>query len=172
VPGFTTPTDVASLASGDAQAAIDVVTELMRAYCRQTLTAVADDTVILAGTPARRLLLGERPVTAVDSPILVDGVALSDTEWKWTRRGVLWRLAGWGDDVTPVEVTYDHGFAVLPADLAAVCRTAALRLSSNPAGRAHYTIVGDYQVGFGSPELAFTLAELTVLDRYRRHVWS
>lgn len=168
---FASPADVIALASGDEQAALDVVTALMRAYTRQTLTAVADDTVILAGTPARRLLLGERPVTAIDSPILVDSVALADTEWRWNRRGVLWRQEGWGDDVTPVEVTYDHGFATLPADLAAVCRTTALRLSSNPAGRAHYTIVGDFQVGFGQPELAFTIAELAVLDRYRRRVW-
>jgi hypothetical protein len=172
VPGFTTPTDVASLASGNAQAAIDVVTELMRAYTRQTLTAVADDAVILAGTQSRRLFLGERPVTAVDSPILVDGVALADTEWRWNRRGVLWRQDGWGDELTEVQLTFDHGFATLPADLAAVCRTASLRLSSNPAGRAHYTIVGDFQVGFGQPELAFTLAELAVLNKYRRSAWS
>jgi hypothetical protein len=168
---FASPADVAALASGDAQAALDVVTALMRAYTRQTLTLVADDAVILAGTSSRRLFLGERPVTAVDSPILVAGVALADTEWKWNRRGVLWRQDGWGDDVTPVQLTYDHGFATLPADLAAVCRTASLRLGSNPAGRAHYTVVGDFQVGWGQPELAFTLAELAVLDRYRRRIW-
>jgi hypothetical protein len=169
---FATPADVAALASGDAQAALDVVTALMRAYTRQTLTAVADDAVILAGTQSRRLLLGERPVTAIDSLILVDGVALADIEWRWNRRGVLWRQEGWGDDVTAVQLTYDHGFATVPADLAAVSRTAAVRLSSNPGGRAHYTVVGDFQVGFGQPELAFTLAELAVLNKYRRSAWS
>jgi hypothetical protein len=170
---FASPTDVAALASGDHQAALDVVTALMRSYCRQTLTAVADDAVILAGTQSRRLFLGERPVTAVDSPITLDGVALADIEWRWNRRGVLWRQEGWGDDVTPVQVTYDHGFATVPADLAAVCRTASVRLGDNPAAMQAFTIVGDFSKTFGASSefFGFTVAEQTVLDRYRRRVW-
>jgi hypothetical protein len=172
VTGFTTPTDVAALRSGDGrdQAAIDVVTALMRGHCRQTLTRVADDTVTIPGTQGRRLLLGERPVVSITSPIIVDGVALADSEWRWNRRGSLYRFGGWGDEWTDVEVTYTHGFATLPDDLAAVCRTASIRLATNTTGIVRFEIMGDFskEFGPGTTVFGFLLAELAVLDRYRR----
>jgi hypothetical protein len=175
VDEFTTAVDVAALRSGDGRtdAAIQAVTAMMRAHCRQTLTRVTNDNVVIPGTQGRRLLLGERPVVSITPPIILDGVTLDDSEWRWNRRGVLYREAGWGDDTTDVDIEYTHGYDPLPDDLAAVCRTASIRLATNTTGILRFEIMGDFskEFGPGTTVFGFLLAELAVLDRYRRRVF-
>ncbi len=124
------------------------------------------DTDLLAGTPARRLLVGERPVTAVTS-VTLDGVAITDHRWR--RSGALCRDTGWGGTDSEVIVAYSHGYATVPDDLWAVCRSAAARLRTNPDGKVRFDAAGEYSetlVGL----FGFTLVEQQVLNRYRRRL--
>jgi hypothetical protein len=54
---FADASSIAALAAGDAGEAAAVVTAMMRAYCRQTISLVDDDDAFLIGTRSHRLLL-------------------------------------------------------------------------------------------------------------------
>lgn len=175
---FTTGAEVASFLDraddADLVARADVVAELvtalMRSYTRQTITAVADDTAVVEGSALRRLVLGERPVTAVTS-VSLDGEVVTDH--RWTRSGALWREGGWGGPDREVEVTYSHGYSELPADLAGACLTASARMVSNPEqlSREEINIEGAFSHSTLNAPAGFTIAELLVLDRYRRRCY-
>jgi hypothetical protein len=145
-----------------------VVTATMRAYCRQTISLVEDDTAFLIGTAARRLLIPERPVRAV-AAVGLDGYAVTD--YRWTRAGALWRDAGWGGNDSEIEVTFDHGFDPLPDDLVQACRTATARLCANTDGLVRFEAAGEVAETYSGP-WGFTIAELIVLNRYRRCTFS
>lgn len=148
--------------------AVDVASALIRSYTRSTITHVADDVAYVQGTHARRLVLGERPVTAV-AAVRLDGTLLDAADYRVHRSGSLWRRGGWGGPECEVEVTYSHGYTTVPADLAAVCRLAAARLASNPEQLTREEVEGYSAVA--STPVGFTVGELLVLDRYRRRTW-
>lgn len=148
--------------------AVEVVSALVRSYCRSTITHVSNDVAVLQGTCGRRLLLGERPVTAVAS-VRLDATLLDPNGYRWQRSGALWRRAGWGGPECDVEVTYSHGYATVPADLVAVTRLAAIRLASNPEQLSREEVEG--YSALASTPVGFTVGELLVLDRYRRRTW-
>jgi hypothetical protein len=148
--------------------AIEVASAMVRSYCRSSITHVAGDVAVLQGSHGRRLVLGERPVTAVTA-VALDGTLLDPSDFRWQRSGALWRDAGWGGPSHEVEVEYDHGYAVVPADLAAVTRLAAVRLCSNPEQLAREEVEG-YSVLVATPA-GFTVGERLILDRYRRKTW-
>lgn len=150
----------------DLLTAVQVASALVRSYTRLHVSARADVTAALAGTGSRRLVLGERPVTGVSS-LALDGVAVTD--YRWTRAGSLWRTAGWGGPEAEVTVVYSAGWAFPPDDLRAVVHTAATRLYVNPA---QWEVQREADGTFRQAGPAgFTLAELQVLDRYRRRTW-
>jgi hypothetical protein len=158
------------------------VTEAARSYMRRTISRVDDDDAVLQGVDGRKLVLGERPVHAV-GPVTVDGVEVAD--FRWTRRGALWRDAGWGGPAVEVEVTYSHGFDTVPDDLRFATATACARLVVQR--RAQESASGEGMLGVASVSVegyevtypadralatfGFTIGELCVLDRYRRRVW-
>lgn len=148
--------------------AVTAAAALIRSYTRSRITYLADDVAWLQGTHARRLVLGERPLTAVAS-VRLDGTLLDASDYRWQRNGSLWRSAGWGGPDHDVEVTSSHGFLVVPTDLAAVCRTAAARFASNPEQLTREEVEGYSAVA--STPTGFTVGELLVLDRYRRRTW-
>jgi hypothetical protein len=148
--------------------AVEVASAMVRSYCRSSITYVIGDVAVIPGTAARRLLLGERPVTAVAS-VRLDGTLLDPSAYRWQRSGALWRTGGWGGPDHDVEVTYSHGFTTVPADLAAVTRLAAARLATNPEQLSRQEMEG-YSVLAAAP-VGFTVGELLVLDRYRRKTW-
>jgi hypothetical protein len=147
--------------------AVAVVSAFVRSYTRLTITPVSDATAVLQGGPSRRLLLGERPVTAVAS-VTLDGALLPATDYRWTRAGALYRDAGWLDASREVVVVFSYGFAVVPADLEAVVETAATRLIANPAQWRSEGAEDGGAVRVAEAAGRFTLAELAVLNRYRR----
>ena len=148
--------------------AVEVASALVRSYVRSNITRVTGDVAVLDGTHGRRLVLGGRPVVAVTS-VRLDGATLDPTGYTWSRSGALWRGAGWGGPDHQVQVVYDHGFTVVPRDLAAVTRLVAVRLASNPLMLLREEVEGESSVA--STPTGFTVGELLVLDRYRRKTW-
>jgi hypothetical protein len=150
VPGVTVPETSAVLALRVASAAI-------RRETRQTLTFVADDTVVLEGGE-RVLALPQRPVVVDDDhPLTVveipDGTGIEVPavenrdfirQGSELRRGEplydLSRYAGWpfhrplGIWADRVRVTYSHGFqeAEVPDELVGVCLDLAAATLANP----------------------------------------
>jgi hypothetical protein len=94
----------------------------VRRYLHQTVTAVDGD-VVTIDAPYR---LPQRPVRAVTTVLDVDGAAVT-----YTRRGAQLYIDA---SVGPVTVTYDHGFATLPAGLVEVVCGIAYRLEKQPGG--------------------------------------
>lgn len=145
--------------------AVGIVSALVRSYTRLSVTPVVGATLTLTGTRGRRLVVGERPLTAVTS-VTLDGTLLSSSDYRWTRSGALYRLAGWGDEDREVVVVCSFGFAVVPADLGAVVQTASARLVANPAQWKRQE--EDGAALLAEAPSGFTVGELAVLNRYRR----
>ena len=130
---------------------------------------VDDDVVTLTGDGSRRLLLPARPVVAVTS-VVVDGAALIDADYTWSRwSGIMRRAAGhvWPDELDVVEVTYTHGWDVVPGDIQdAVLEQAEQTYNVEPAIASR---------GSGSESVAYLATASTgvtqrwvdVVDRYR-----
>lgn len=150
-----------------AQLILDGATGTIQAHTRQTLTAVAGDTVILAGTTDRVLALPQRPVTSVTTVVL-DGVTITDHT---VYQSALIRDGGWGDTDEYVTVTYDHGYTVIPDVLREVCLSLAARRYVNPelvAMRQHVgTVMTQFQVGDG-----LTRSEKDILRPWRMRLGS
>lgn len=81
---------------------------------------VVDDEVTLSGDGTRRLLLPARPVVGTPT-VVVDGTVLvHGVDFRVGRdAGILRRAAGcvWPDELDVVEVTYTHGWTVIPGDV-------------------------------------------------------
>ena len=146
--------------------AVGVVSDLVRGYCRLRVTAADGVELVLTGTTSRRLVVGERPLRAVSSVVL-DGKLLDVGEYSVLRSGALVRHAGagWGSADVEVVVVADVGFEAVPRDLRAVVESAAARLAPRRP-------VGEDEVDLPTVAAAgFTVAELAVLNRYRRRAW-
>lgn len=158
--------------------AVSIVSAWVRSYTRLSITPVVGAALALTGTRGRRLVIGERPLTAVSS-VSLDGTALAPTDYRWNRQGALYRDAGWGGEDRAVLVVCSYGFAQVPADLWAVVQTAATRLVVNPAQwkslREAHASAGEAggsaeRVAVAHGPTGFTASELAVLNRYRRRV--
>lgn len=161
-------------------------------YCRQSFALVTDDEVILR--PVGTLLrLPERPVLAVTSvaAIACDGQAeLALVGYCWDGSDLI-ELAGgsgfiindpewWddGDGADSYKVVYDHGYALIPAEVVAVvCGMVTKVLSSpSPVEGMVSEKIGQYsyqlQQGAGAGGLAVRLTDddKASLARYRRTV--
>lgn len=169
---FVTPAELASALQMDvdtatATLAIAKAESLVRSYTGQTISAVASHTVSLDGVTDVWLALPQRPVTAV-TLVKVDGVTVTD----WTlRRNRLYRAAGWcvssAGLPTQVDVTYAHGFAVVPEDVRTVTLEVAARAYSNPKGFTSET-AGPFAYSRDTASAALLMDERLVLRRYRR----
>lgn len=117
-------------------AALAAASSRFRGAVRHPVTAVAGDTVVLDGAGRVSLLLPAAPVTAV-TEVLLDGEALVDgADFSWSADGFLRRLGGavWPDHLRCVQVTYDHGYAQVPEDIAEVVVDQARVLYAVKAG--------------------------------------
>lgn len=140
-----------------AEALIEEASSLIESFTGQDITLVEDDEVTLVGNWTRRLELPKWPVTDV-SEVAVDGEALTaDTDYTWTRRGVLWRPrtlasssrgfdllngAYWGGDDVEVVVTYSHGLATVPPWVRSICLDVCARAYQSPDGVVREAIDG------------------------------
>jgi hypothetical protein len=159
--GNTEPTDLARM-----QLFLDLASAEIRRFTAQTLSEVVGDVVIFPETDWDRLILPERPVTAI-TQILVSGVAF--TNYRFTRAGIIFDLneSPWSSGAT---VTYNHGYAESTDDYKAiknVCLAAASRaytLNERSASEAMGSTVME-SAGY-APEVFLTLGEKMLLADY------
>ncbi|MCW2870889.1 hypothetical protein [Actinacidiphila oryziradicis] len=164
---------------------------LVRELGRQTYSFVEDETVVLAGGD-RVLRLPQRPVV-VDDTHTITCVELGDfgaltvplvEHRDWERNGdeltraypYYWarsRLMGWpynrpqGTWMPRVEVTYSHGYQVIPPDIVAIVLDVAQALITNPDSLRSKT-VGGYSETFDVEHLRSRLtADLIDNIRYK-----
>jgi hypothetical protein len=124
--GIAMPSDLARL-----QSHLDLASAMIRGFCAQMLSEVADEQVTLPSVKGTALILPERPVTAISS-VLVNSAPVTD--YWFTRAGVLYRgsvsgIVGvdWSYGAT---VTYTHGYAESDREFAvlrSVCIDVAAR---------------------------------------------
>lgn len=160
--------DVADLPA-DIDELLDLASGLVRGFCRQTISRVADDQVTLDGAGRRVLPLPELPVVSVTS-VSVREVVVDPALYWADGHGLLHHLAGrWSG---PVTVTYTHGHDPVPADVVAVTAQAVARQTVNPDG-VRSESVGAYAIthttpGTGQPfGLLLTAVEQDALTVYR-----
>lgn len=182
---ITTPAQIASaeMALRDASAAI-------RNYTYQYLELVSDEVITLDSHGGKRLFLPQLPVVSVALVIEDDETLTVDDDYKLGQFGILHRIgAKWAKGIQIVEVTYTHGFLVIPDDIVSVCVRAASRGyqaglksadSDGVPGIASKSL-GDFSVSFqsegggGSGEgvlgasaaRMLLLSEKDILDNYR-----
>lgn len=163
----------------------------VRAYTRQTFTAVTGDVAVLR-VQGGELRLPQRPVTAVTKVVAVGGSdAVPDvtvTDWVWDGLDLIRVGSGaavinlpevwWDDDGYPgtYRVTYSHGYTAVPADVVRVVCGMVLRTLTAPtmAGGVTSETVGPYSYRIDTPGtgLATTLtqADKDALADYRTTV--
>lgn len=127
---------------------ISAASAAFRAETGQTVSLVEDDVVELDSNGASVLLLPAYPVTAVTA-VVIDGEPQSVADFEWSRKGILRRRGGWPAGYRKVIVTYSHGYAEVPADVAAaVAEAVAVRLNTQP-GRTSVTL-GAFSASFAA----------------------
>lgn len=97
-------------------AALRAATRRFRGAVRHPVSLVTEDTVHLDGSGRALLQLPAAPVVQLRE-VLVDGVLLDGVRVK-RRAGVLLHPGGCWPDWAEVEVTYDHGHAIVPEEVA------------------------------------------------------
>lgn len=150
-------------------AALLAASRRFRGRVGHPITAVADDEVTLDGNGRTSLLLPAAPVTAV-SEVLLDGEPLVEGEdYAWSGDGFLRRLGGcvWPDRLRCIQLTYDHGYATVPEDIAEVVIDQARAMFRVQPGVQSIQAGGE-SVTFGAQSAVGVTAQWSaVVDKYR-----
>jgi hypothetical protein len=129
---------------------LEDASSFIRQEAGQTISLVEDDIVVLEGQCSRSLTLPQWPVVAVSSVEVDDAVA--DTSTYRLDGGLLVRRLGHG--VWPrceIEVTYDHGYAEIPAWIVSmVCSTVQRALRPTSALGIQQQTTGSQSVSYAS----------------------
>lgn len=113
---------------------IDAVSNEFRTQSGQYISLVEDDVLTLDGPGGWALILPERPVLSVAS-VVANGVVLSNPEW--SGKGII--KGPWTTKYRSIVVTYSHGYAEVPNDIAlAVAERVAIVLTTK-AGHTQRT---------------------------------
>lgn len=137
------------------QMAIDIASDTIRAG-RRYFTPVTNDVVTIDAYGGDVLLLPKdrlpvTTVTLVEQLSGADYVTVDATEYAWSANGYVTRCwSCWSSAPRGVRVTYSHGYAQMPRDVAGVCLTAAKRLIDSPdgGGGVQSEQLGDHHVTF------------------------
>ena len=197
--GFCTVTDIENflqvtihtdaVKNASALRAIAEATETIKNYCHQQIERVTE-TITLDCDGGYRVFLPELPVVSVAS-VVEDGEILTVTDdYILSQYGILRRVDDdWAVGPQILEITYTHGYAVIPDDVVGVCTRAAAR--AYQAGLAAAAVgavsgvtsmtLGDYSYSLGSgagggvgegilgasAARMLLLSEKDILSRYR-----
>ncbi|MFI0914310.1 mobile element protein [Streptomyces abikoensis] len=146
-------------------AALQAASRRFRGAVGHPVTIVAGETLRLDGTGREALLLPVWPTVAVSS-VKLDGTTLVEAaDYAWSQAGMLRRLGGtcWPDRLGCLEVTYTHGWAQVPDDIAEVVIDQARALYTVTPG-VQSKAVGGQSVTFGAQ------AAVGVTDQWTRAV--
>lgn len=185
---FATPTELGTylgvtIAANDARAQLllDLASAAIRRETGQQIDHRTADAIVLKGSWGTELELPQRPVLAVSAVSIDDGVAntaqVLNTDYGWKGAGVdtLDKILGhWGGPRAAVHVTYEHGYAVIPDDIKAICLELAARAWSNPASsNIKSETAKNYSVTYAdSVGVRLTADEKADLRSYRRRIRS
>lgn len=129
-----------------AELALNVASSTIRTWCGWPISEEEDVTAVLDGTGGRTLWLPTLKLTAVSS-VEVDADPLTvGTDFDWTSYGKLIRSGRWPSTPRSVEVTYTHGYEVVPDAVKGACLMVAARAYNNPEMmRSRTRIAGPFQ---------------------------
>lgn len=200
---FATPDDLADYLGRDrfgepteyrqAVMLLDLASGEVRAWTRQTIDLVTNDTVVLSGTWGSVLELPERPVVSVSS-VSLDGQTLVSGNGYDLAGGslvagvaVLEPLAGhvygrqgatgasgssWGSPASSVAVTYTHGWATIPTVVKSATLAIAARMIGGNTGQVRQESIAGYSVTYANPGATTSLTEVEQASlRYLRRTW-
>lgn len=149
--------------------ALAAASSRFRGAVRHPVTAVVGDVLILDGSGRESVILPAAPVTAVTS-VELDGEGLVEGDgFSWSSDGFLRRLGGevWPDRLRCVEVTYSHGYAEVPEEIAEVVIDQARALYAVLPG-VQTRQVGGQSVTFGVQAAIGVTSQWTeAVERYR-----
>jgi hypothetical protein len=181
---FATPDDLNNYLLGSGGTAVNVdraqqvlnqATADIQSWTHQNLFPVAAETVTVDPFDTGSVYLPELPVTGVSTVEYLDGSnvwqTLDPSYYRWNgKRGQVYLIARapyWPWQLDTIRVTYDHGYATIPNDLAGLCVRLAARQVANPYD-AQSMVTGGIQMRFsgtrGTDGLKDT--ELAILGKY------
>ncbi|MFD4833752.1 hypothetical protein ACFWPV_28485 [Streptomyces uncialis] len=142
---------------------LDTASAIVRAEARQRFTRGTTTVALVARGPV--VTLPQRPVVAVEL-VTAGGRVLRTDEYRVVPGGVL-VLVPLGH-LSPVAVTYRHGYADVPGVVRAIVLTLAARVLNNPSDLRQES-VGSVSVTYGAETIGASLApaERDQLSRYR-----
>ncbi|KOU21001.1 mobile element protein [Streptomyces sp. WM6372] len=120
-----------------------------RGAVRHEVNLVEGDEVVLDGNGRESLLLPVWPTVAVTAVLLDDEGLVAGTDYSWSEAGILRRLdcQVWPARLRCLKVTYSHGWAEIPEDIAdAVIEQARAAFRSDPGVKSK--AVGGQSVTF------------------------
>lgn len=135
-------------------------------YCGRRFARVEDDVITVGQLGDAEVYLPSPPVEAVTA-VTLGGAALATSLYEWSEQGRIGSLAGWWSG--PLTVTYTHGYATIPADVAlGVATIVAERFSGPEPGVRSETIAG-FATAWerGASSLGMSAAAAEHLDPYR-----
>lgn len=172
---FTEWYGLANVTTSDAariQTALEIASAQIRNGRRQ-FSPVTGDLITVDSEGGLVLVLPKDrlPVTAVSLVEQLSGesyVTVDTTEYDWSVDGFLSRWwAYWPCRLQGVRVTYSHGYAVLPREVAGVCLSLAKRLYDNPSGQiATSMTLGDYSASYEPGGAGLLPHEVDTLSQY------
>jgi len=139
-----------------------------RGAVRHPVSLVANDVVLLDGNGTQSLNLPAAPVVGTPT-VTIDGTAVTDFRTS-AKNGILRRSSCWPDDLGNIQVTYTHGYAEIPGDIAdAVLEQAQLQYEVL-AGVAQMSL-GSQSIGFGTQATVGTTQRWSdAVQKYRLNV--
>lgn len=148
--------------------ALAAASNRFRGQVRHPVSFVAGDVITLDGHGTSSVFLPAQPVTAVES-LKLDGTELVDgTDFEWSEDGFVRRLGClWPNRLRCIEVSYSHGFTVIPADISeAVVDQARAQYVARPGVQS--VQVGGQSVSFGAQSSVGVTAQWSsAVARYR-----
>jgi hypothetical protein len=146
-------------------AALGAASRRFRGAVGHSVGLVTGDAVTLDGNGRESVLLPATHVVAVSQVLLDDEELVEGSGFSWSENGYLRRLGcgRWPDRLRCIEVTYDHGYAVIPEDIQEVVIDQARAMFTVVPG-VQSRAVGGQSVTFGAQ------ASVGVSDQWSRAV--
>jgi hypothetical protein len=135
----------------------------------QVYPVTENEQVTLDGNGRESILLPVWPTVTVTTVVLEGVTLVEGTDYQWSEEGILRRLGCkvWPDKLRCLQVTYSHGWATRPADVAEVVGERTEAAFTIPVG-VQSQAVGGQSVTFGAQAASgSTEAWVKTVDRHK-----